>query len=357
MRLETAQVFATTEEWLEARQQGIGASESAAVRGASPYSGPLDVYTSKVHPNKEDKNSDAILAGHLLEETVSRIHEEQTGAEVFAPTDFLEEPFTAHALWHHPERPFILATPERIVTDADRGAYLLEIKTVGPHTIREWAKGPPLYVRIQVQQQLDVLGVDECDVRMMPLSDEARSMAVAIGKQARIEGWNVAEALHSASSGWRTECYTIERDDEYLREHNEALAEFWDHVQRQKPPKPSDADDVAKLLKRIWPEEDPSRSVDLADAQSEHLLARLYQAMDAEKVAKKEKERLRTRMMQMMGDAANLLCAGQVVGSWKKSTTNYAAKAASTVTTRKFSLSRRRVVFNEGVASDLPGVN
>lgn len=169
------------EEWLAARRTGIGASEIAAVLGISPWESPFSLFWRKVH-GWEMELSDEMRDGTRLEPVI---------AEWWTDTCVPIHHFVRDgALYASSERPWQLATPDRLIVtecpcdhpdDVDELGYVNDCRTC-----HGWGESPPVavleckyvaytwdgwgepgtddipvYYRSQVQQQCDVMGVDE----------------------------------------------------------------------------------------------------------------------------------------------------------------------------------------------------
>lgn len=146
---------ATREQWLAARQAGIGASEIAAVLGISPWDSPFSLFWRKRTGVGDDIDTDDMEWGRRLEAAVAGKFADQHHDLTVA---------SGGGLWAHPDRPWQLATPDRLLytgvnTDGQPDA-LLECKTAGSYD--EWGDDGsdviPVHYRAQVIQQMDVLG-------------------------------------------------------------------------------------------------------------------------------------------------------------------------------------------------------
>ena len=59
------------EEWLRLRRTGIGASDSPAILGASPWSSGLAVYAEKIDTDAPiEEESERLMWGHILEPVI-----------------------------------------------------------------------------------------------------------------------------------------------------------------------------------------------------------------------------------------------------------------------------------------------
>lgn len=170
------------EQWHQLRREGVTASEIAVVMGISPYDSPFSLYWAKVNDWRWDGN-DLTSTGSHLEDAIAEWW--------MAACDPLENLAMAPAgLYAHPDRPWQLATPDRLLRLAcpgdgcdGSGTYasgrltfecpdcdgeggplvaLLECKWVA-HSWDGWGEPGtdeiPVYYRAQVLWQADVLGV------------------------------------------------------------------------------------------------------------------------------------------------------------------------------------------------------
>jgi len=96
-----------TPEWHEARRHGIGASEIAAVLGISPWESPFSLYWRKVN-GWQVESSDEMRTGTILEPAIAN-----WAADQIDPNENVI--VAAYGLVAHPNRPWQLATPDRVV--------------------------------------------------------------------------------------------------------------------------------------------------------------------------------------------------------------------------------------------------
>ena len=158
---------ASEEEWLAARRRGITASEIAVVLGLSPYGSPFELYHRKTGTLPEQRpQSDDMALGQYMEQFVAgRFAARHPGIIVDGD---------GRQLYAHPERPWQMATPDRLLQDsatcgiAERdGVFeveniaVLECKIDGGSD--DWGDDGtdeiPVHYRCQVLWQMDVLGV------------------------------------------------------------------------------------------------------------------------------------------------------------------------------------------------------
>ena len=97
-------------QWLDARREGLGASESAAALGICPFTSRLELWHRKTDPAYQDEHDQAtrerMYWGTKIEPLVRQRVAELYGCRIdYAPYD----------LRRHPEDPWRLATPDGIV--------------------------------------------------------------------------------------------------------------------------------------------------------------------------------------------------------------------------------------------------
>ncbi len=150
-----------SEEWLEARRKaGIGASESAAVLGLSPWATPLDVYLQK-HGLKAVEETRAMRRGNALEPFIQSEFELDKGFHGYKPESMFK------SLQH----PFLFANLDWLSAD---GKFAAEFKATDSQ--KDWgetsSQNVPLHYYIQCQHQLLVTGLDLIYlVALLPYSD------------------------------------------------------------------------------------------------------------------------------------------------------------------------------------------
>lgn len=186
-----------TPEQVEARRQGIGGSDAAAVLGCDPYKTALDVYRVKVGDVAPIGANAAMKRGIYLEPIARRLYRELTGRRVRRLAQRV-----------HPDRPWMIANVDgQIVGDA-RGPGILEIKCPGVWSFSKIEReGLPLPYLVQANHYMSVFGY----------------------------GW-ASFAIFNADL-WRLIHFDIARDDELLAALLVAEEQFWKgHVAARVPP-------------------------------------------------------------------------------------------------------------------------
>lgn len=260
----------------EQRQRGIGSSDAPAVLGLSPWRTPIELWLEKTgQAGRNDDGNEATHFGTLLEPMIATEYARRTGRRFRADVEPIHS---------HPQRPWQLATPDRVTTDG----RIVEIKSA------KWARGwtddddgIPIYYAAQVAHQLAVLDADIADVCVLIGGNELR-------------------------------IYTIDRDATLERALIEREDAFWQHVVQQTPPAPINANDVALLYPRDTMPSVVSTLETLADVDRLKALKADIKAME------KAAEQIDARVRLAFGEAAQLLdpATGQPLATFKAQTSN-----------------------------------
>lgn len=245
--------------WLEARRQGIGASEAGAALGFSPFCSPRELYLQKIGESPEVEENEAMRWGSLLEPVVAREYERVTGHRIEAQQVFLREDVGGVPL---------LATLDGIVSDR----HLVEIKTTstwGAREIGEAGDDLPEHWLLQAQQQMRVAGAERVDFAILV-------------------------------AGQRLEIRTVERNDSIIANMVPRLGEFWGRVQRREPPPYSSPRD-RYLMHLLYPECEGTVDLDEEAAYAVETYERLGQEI---KDAQSLRDSAKAGILDRMGNAA-----------------------------------------------------
>lgn len=133
--------------WLDARREGVTASEVSAIIGLNRWQSPMSLYFAKLGHTVDWDGDDRTMLGQALESYVlSR----------FAQMTHLELEYAG--LLANRERPWQLATPDALV----HGHIPVEAKSALGE--EDWgstgSEDIPVYYRCQLLWQMDVLGAD-----------------------------------------------------------------------------------------------------------------------------------------------------------------------------------------------------
>lgn len=199
-------------EQIEDRQQGITATDVAAIVGVHPYRSAVDVWSDKLGLSAPFIGNDRTRWGNILEPVLRADYEERKGVRV-----------EVHGTLQHDDWPWMKATPDGLVyegqhIDPCRG---LEIKC---HTIHlAYLYGAP--------------GSDE--VPEYELCQVSWNMAVT-----ELQRWDLVAFI----DGQPTD-YVIDRDQELIDMLFERAERFRrDHVQTKTPPPPDGSEAYTEWL-------------------------------------------------------------------------------------------------------------
>jgi putative phage-type endonuclease len=272
------------------RRKSLGSSDAAAVLGISPFSTPLQVYLSKIDETElieAPPETDNQRWGHRLEGPIADEFQDRNSVAVIRPPE--------NSLYRAP-LDMVHATPDRMI--AERG--ILEIKAPA-RTAHHWEAGVPLYVQVQVQHQLLVMG--GCEI-----------------------AW-VAALL----PGHEYRQWTVEIDPGFQEALDEALRKFWWKVENRQPPSPSSASDhdaVRRMFKRATNKVVllPKNLIEVRDAW--------MQAKETKLAAEKSEKIAAAALMYAMGSATvGALPDGSGI-KWANEPRNEAARKARTLEVR-----------------------
>lgn len=258
--------YGSREDWLQARKNGIGASEAAALFGLSPWHSELSLWTEKRDLDTGERaESEWMEIGNLMEPVVAELYQRRTSRALWSPN-------TSWAIARHRTFPWMFASVDRWIIDAagKPGRGVLEMKNVGFGMSHEWDDGPPLKYQIQIQMQLAVTGFQW-------------------GSLAGILGGNKFISVD------------VERNDDFIAELEELCGLFWERVQQGTMPTADGSDATARALKRLYPK-DSGAAVHL-DNESAKAWDTLADARRMKAAAEKTEKAVKNQLAKSFGDA------------------------------------------------------
>lgn len=237
------------DEWLEARRQGIGGSDVAAIAGLNKWKSPIGVYLDKTGQAPEEENiGEAAYWGNVMEDIVAQEFSARTGLKVRK----------RNAILKHPEHTFMLANVDRLIIGKQEG---LECKTASEYLRGEWEdeEVPAAYL-LQCQHYMAVTGY------------KAWWIAVLIGGN---------KFIHKR----------IERDEELISFLISIEKDFWhNHVLAEVPPLFDGSEASTDLLKALYPQAEPTSEINLTSEVEQMLEAMDQLAEDAKEFERQRKE-------------------------------------------------------------------
>ena len=261
------------EDWLKERK--IGGSSVASILGCNLWASPLDAYNELLDPlgNQIETNS-RMIAGQKLESVIMEYWAESTGKKAIQD----------NKIRIHPEHDFLRANIDGlIVADDDKNTGVLEIKTTGSYTYKNWDGAIPENYYCQLQHYLSVTGY----------------------------GWGEFAVF---VDGHEFHTMRFERDDEFIDLMTNKLVKFWtDHVLTKTPPEPTTESD----LKALYPSHIPDKTIEAANGMDEQI-NQLILLKGEIKVLTDSKKEMELLIKKEMGDAEAIMQGDDILVTWKQ---------------------------------------
>lgn len=294
---------ASIDEWLFARNKGMGGSEVAALLGCSPYATAFDVFKNKVDDTgqprflgEEPVKGPKIRAELLTDNPVFEWGHRAEDMIRLKIADMLDGvPRKGGGLYGLRSHPLAIVTPDGVLTKRRRyePLGLIECKTSGD--IEGWddSEYGPIHYQVQAQWQMGITGIPRCYLGCFVLNFD-RDFYLK----------------------------TVNFDPVWFQEMVEIVEDFWtSHVLSGEPPMHDFSHPrTTELLKEMHPHAlDPPVHLDEVDGAEEYLDAFL-QAQDVVKKAEKELESCKNWLKLQVGDSSRALLRGETVVSWPEIT-------------------------------------
>jgi putative phage-type endonuclease len=266
---------------LEVRSKGIGASESPALLGLSPYETAIDVYMRKLGlvENIETFHTER---GNMLEPSLREWASNRIGID-FMPCDTLVSKRVGQK--------HVLATPDGICIGGGR-CTTLELKSPGSRTWHEWGDGdeaPDRYV-VQVAQQ------------MLCANADTGYLAALVDDDLVV--------------------YRYERDEELQDSIANAIESFWkNHIETRTPPPVDGSIGADTYLLHRFPRNTRANLV-VADMATEGLMLVLKRVREEQKALDTKRSFLEQRIKEVIGEASGIESpvAGKITWECSKDT-------------------------------------
>lgn len=257
--------------WLDARRNGIGGSDAAAVVGLSPWVTPIEVYLDKTGELPDRDETDDMRRGTLLEPVVRQLYADATGMSVSQPDHIIT----------NARLPFALANLDGV---SDCGRRLLECKTARNRL--GWGEPGsadiPLVYLCQVQHCMAVAELDVADV------------AVLFG------------------DGFAFEIFEVPADAEFQTLLMEQEGLFWELVKSRTPPEPTSPEGV----RLRWPKSVHTICVEASEADRE-VAVLLAQVKDHIASCETYQEHAEAWLKSRIGDCDALTYGDDVIATWR----------------------------------------
>ena len=253
-----------SDEWLEERRRGIGASDAAAILGLDPWRSALDVWANKHALVPDEDATLPMRIGHLLEPIVAGLYTDATGVRLRRPA----------GMHQHAEHPMLRATIDRHIVGSNA---LVELKTAGHFAGREWGmegtdEVPKRYIA-QAMHQMSCTGADRVDLAVLIDNNSFRR-------------------------------HPILRDDKLIAGMEKQFVSWWERyiVQGEHPAASAQDED---LLRQLHPADDGR--VIVATPEQAQRVGEYADALRRKRVATKDADAIRPEIIALIGDASALV--------------------------------------------------
>lgn len=261
------------DEWLIARQEGIGSSDVAAILGLSRWTTPLDIWKDKIGAiTGELRDNEAMEMGRRLESVVAEAYAERTGEKLRRD----------NKIRIHPTTRFMLCNLDRIIiapTENGLGPGILEIKTTSSYYAKTWRETVPIEHYVQVQHQFYVTGFK----------------------------WGRIAFL---IDGRHLKTFPIEPDQEQIERQNKILFDFWSDYVCTKLAPPLTVKDYELMTAK------PEAIVE-ANPKTIELITLLRSLKNQGRAIEELERRYENDVKLKIGEAEILALDGDVLATWK----------------------------------------
>jgi putative phage-type endonuclease len=261
----------------EVRGRHVGSSEIASLFNLSPYATRLELYLRKRGelPAPDLSGNEAVRWGQYLEPAVGQGVAERMGWTVRK----------VHRYVTHPAIEGMGCSLDFEVISHQRGAGILEVKTVDRLAFRTWEEGrPPIHYELQLQHQL------ACTGRLWG------AMGVLVG-------------------GNELRVIPYERHSGAIQRIEREVPIFWREVAEGRPPKASYESDL-KTLCALYRHATRGSFLDLRGNERASELAAAYAAAsEAERAARARRDAAKAELLELIGTAETVWIDGYRVAA------------------------------------------
>lgn len=216
-------------QWLQERRKGIGGSDIGVILGVSvdrngrPYKTPYQLWLEKTGRSPPAPENHFMTAGKYIEPVIVQMWQNTTGYEIISAS-------FDNVLYHHPNYPFIIGTPDRIfIHNNQRG--ILECKNTRMYITID---NLPKSWFCQIQWYMGLLDIQEAHI-----------------------AWLV--------QGCEFHYHVFDFVPEFWQMMIEKAAEFWECIEKDRPPKPLNSHDI----EAIFPTQVIGKSVQATEVTAE----------------------------------------------------------------------------------------
>ena len=260
-----------TPEWHKIRQQGLGASDVAAILGMSKWKTPYQIWMQKTGQEGQQEQTQVQLRGLLLEDGIMRWYEIEQETSVNRP----------QAIYRSKQYPFMQYTPDGI---CEKDNLIINVQVKSTRIREGWgdfSDEVPDEVNIQSQYEMMISGIEVTHIPVLLPSLEFK-------------------------------LYCIEADKEIQGYIKESCEEFWmNNVQKGIEPELITNEDAKSRYPFSKASIIHGSQVVIEDCQ------KLKTLKEEIKTLEKEKEEAEARIKSFMGENDTLLFQEKVLATWK----------------------------------------
>ena len=285
--MPTLKMYPDRRHWLEARLDGIGASDAAAVLGVSRFASPFSLWSEKVARVVDDEEDNEILeSGRRAEPMIAEYFEDKVMPKgmiliglnpmpwIWSPDDPTDSPWrcSPDALmipddWCPEERPDMINRVDRTYSP---GMIPVQLKNVSMGMLHKWDGEAPLEYQLQVLHEMIVLGA----------------------QYGYIVAW-------IGGMYWRWQ--RIEWHPKMVDMLLDAEVKFWKLVQDEQPPPADSSNPTARALLRLYGDSSDDKVVSFTEVEQE-LYVEYLAAKAARKVNEDEQLDYKNKLLAAFGE-------------------------------------------------------
>jgi len=261
-----------SDEWHAAREKGIGGSDAGVLAG-NPWKTPYQLWLEKTGRESNDRTTEAMYWGTVLEEPIARRYSEVTGRKI-----------RRQPLLKHREHDWLIANVDRQIVGDPRGPGILEVKTS------------------------NAFGFEVGDVEELPdhYFAQLQHYLMVTGYTWGAFAWLVG--------GQTFRTFEVAADIEFQNALFRIEHEFWQRVLNNDPP-PIEAGDN-DLFKTLYPR-DNGTTITIEREELAVTAIKLAATKVAIKDLEEQKKRLEAELKAEMGDAARMILPTWGEITWK----------------------------------------
>lgn len=257
------------------RNTHLGASQTPAALGISPYERPIELWQKYKGILPWYVGNDATELGTALEDGIANVAAARIGY-----TPELCETLV------HPRISWLCATPDRVLNDNTAEAPILQVKTSGLTS----------YQSADARDRWGEDGSDEVPTHVVAQVQTEMLVARAHG-QYHPNVCHVAALLPPRG----IVLFKVPYDENLARDIVRGVSKFWEHVQSGEPPPLDGSDAFSDHLKRRFPEHRPEKWVE--SSLSDEAVLTYLAAKEALDAAEAKAKAARQAVEMLIGDA------------------------------------------------------